>query len=89
MNITFDAVKEAANLAKHGISLAMASELEWETALIWPDKRRDYGEIRMIGHVLKSTRLYCVVFTDRGQVRRIISLRKANEREVRDYVAQN
>ena len=44
MNMTFDPAKNAANIAKHGVSLAMASELDWESALLWPDKRRDYGE---------------------------------------------
>ena len=44
MNVTFDPAKNAANIAKHGVSLAMASELDWESALLWPDKRRDYGE---------------------------------------------
>jgi uncharacterized DUF497 family protein len=40
----------------------------------------------MIGYALQGERLYCVVFTDRGTVRRIISLRKANNREIMRYV---
>lgn len=51
-----------------------------------PDQRSDYGEMRMIGYAPIGNRLYCVVFVDRGTVRRIISLRKANSREVRAYV---
>jgi uncharacterized DUF497 family protein len=47
--------------------------------------RRNYGEPRFIGYALCADRLYCVVYTDRGEARRIISLRKANLREVTIY----
>jgi uncharacterized DUF497 family protein len=86
MNVTFDPAKGAANSAKHGLPLSMASELEWESALIWPDRRRDYGEQRMCGLLPKDDRLYFVAFVERGESLRIISLRKANEREVQTYV---
>jgi len=89
MNIRFDSVKNATNLVKHGVSLADAANIEWETLLTKPDTRRNYGETRMIGYALIGTRLYCVVFTDRDEERRIISLRKANQREVKHYVSEN
>ncbi|WP_412479888.1 BrnT family toxin [Azonexus sp. IMCC34839] len=85
MEITYDPAKDAANIAKHGVSLARASELEWESSVVWPDVRREYGEMRMaaIGYI--GLRLYYVAFVDRAEVRRIISLRKANQREVKRY----
>jgi hypothetical protein len=89
MEITFDKDKDTANIAKHGVSLILAADLEWDSAMTWPDARRDYGEARMIGLALSGTRLYCVIFTERGNARRVISLRKANEREVRRYVSEN
>jgi uncharacterized DUF497 family protein len=89
MKITFDPAKDAINQEKHGVSLSDGARLEWDTALLWPDTRKDYGEDRVSGLVLIGTRLYCVVFTDRGEMRRIISLRKANDREVRSYVSEN
>lgn len=89
MKVTFDPAKDAANVAKHGFSLLDAAGLEWEAALLWQDKRRDYGEPRMIGLVPLNDRLFCVVFVDRPAdkptERRIISLRKANLREVKRY----
>ncbi len=85
MDISFDKAKETANIAKHGMSLAAANELEWNTALIWPDIRRDYGETRWVSIGYIGLRLYVVVFTQRGQAIRIISLRKANTREIRRY----
>lgn len=85
MEITFDPAKDASNIAKHGVSLALAAEFEWESGVVWPDVRREYGEARMaaIGYI--GLRLYAVVFVDRADVRRIISLRKANLREVKRY----
>lgn len=86
MNITFNPAKDAVNRAKHGVSLALAVDLEWDMLLATLDTRRDYGEQRMIGFAPISHRVYCVVFTDRGDERRVISLRKANSREVTRYV---
>ena len=81
MKITYGTAKDTANLAKHEISLVEAYHIEWDTLWAKPDLRRYYGEDRMIGYALIATRLYCVVFTDREGERRIISLRKANNRE--------
>lgn len=89
MNVTFDPAKDAINVAKHGVSLALAGELEWEALLTWPDTRRDYGEPRMVGLAPWGTRLYYLVYVDRSEGRRIISLRKANDREVKTYVAND
>lgn len=85
MEIEFDADKDAVNVEKHGVSLADASHLEWDTLWAMEDRRREYGERRMIGYALLGERLYCVVFTERSDAYRIISLRKANNREIRFY----
>ncbi|TXT39957.1 MAG: hypothetical protein FD135_1773 [Comamonadaceae bacterium] len=88
MKIEFDPAKDASNVQKHGVSLALAAELEWDTLLAAPDQRRNYGELRMQGYAVLGDRLYCVVFADRAAVRRIISLRKANDREKIRYANQ-
>lgn len=85
MGIEFDPVKDAANLTKHGLSLALAGELDWEAALVWVDDRFEYKETRMIALAPKTSVLYYVAFVDRGKARRIISLRFANRREVKRY----
>ena len=84
-----DAAKDEINKEKHGVSLTDAALIDWDDALIWQDTRCDYGEIRMIALVPIGERLYCVVYVDRGDDRRIISLRKANYREVIQYANQN
>ncbi len=86
MRIEFDPSKDAANRIKHGLSLALAGELDWEAALVWVDARFEYNETRMIALAPKTGTLYYVAFVDRGQARRIISLRRANRREVKHYV---
>ena len=86
MQIEFDPVKDVSNQAKHGVSLALAAELEWDAALVWVDTRYEYGELRMIALAPEINVLYYVAFVDRGEVRRIISLRRANRREVKHYV---
>ncbi len=85
MLIQFDAAKNHANIAKHGLSLQLAEQLEWDTLWAQADVRQNYGELRLIGFAYIELRLFCVVFVDREDVRRIISLRKANLREVNRY----
>lgn len=85
MHITFDPAKDARNIAKHGVSLALAGQLAWDEAVVWIDDRRNYGEARQCALAPLGSRLYAVVFVERAEGRRIVSLRKANDREVRRY----
>jgi uncharacterized DUF497 family protein len=89
MHLTFDPAKNTANQAKHGFSLPDAANFEWDTAVFWPDQRHDYDEPRMVALGYIGLRLMAMVFVDRPQSqpteRRIISLRKANSREVKRY----
>lgn len=86
MQITFDPQKDLKNQAKHGVSLKTAEHLEWDKELAIVDSRHDYGEIRWIGFAPMGGRVYCVVYTERnGDKLRVISLRRANRREVQDY----
>jgi len=78
--------KDQLNLDNHGVSIGLASELNWDAALLWVDDRRDYGETRILALAPWTSILYYVAFVDRGNVRRVISLRCANRREVRRYV---
>jgi uncharacterized DUF497 family protein len=82
----FDPGKDATNLSKHGLSLVAAAELSWDAALVWIDDRADYGEVRMVALAPLGDVLYFVAFVDREPAKRIISLRRANRREVNHYV---
>ncbi len=83
---TFDPDKDATNKAKHGVSLADAELIDWNAALIWEDDRKEYGETRLVALAPIDDRLFCCVYVERDGHRRFISLRKANKREVMDYV---
>ena len=86
MRFVFDPDKDKLNLAKNGLSLSFAEKLIWEEAYVWVDPRYAYDELRMIGLVPEGNTLYFVAFVDRGDVRRTISLRRAERREVKKYV---
>ena len=86
MRVEFDTSKDATNQRRHGVSLALAGELDRDAAIAWVDDRFDYAEVRMIALAPKTETLYYVAFVDRGETRRIISLRRANRREVKHYV---
>ena len=85
MKITFDPDKDKKNVEKHGVSLSEATKLNWDLLMCAPDVRSDYGELREIGFAPIEQRVFNVVFVQRGDGFRIISLRKANLKEVIDY----
>lgn len=89
MKLSYDSAKNDSNIQKHGLSLAEARLLEWDTALEWIDGRKNYGEERYIALALMKQRLYYVVYVELKIGIRVISLRKANIREVKKYEKEN
>lgn len=85
MRIEFDPDKNTANRRKHGLSLAEAEGMDFDTAIYASDDRYDYGEERTQALGLIGGRLHMLVFTMRGEVLRAISLRKASPKEVKRY----
>jgi uncharacterized DUF497 family protein len=79
--------KREINLARHHIDFSAVQDFDWNTALLFPDLRWDYGESRMIAFGKIGERLHVLVYTPRGPLTHIISLRKANDREIRKYEA--
>lgn len=88
MDISFDTAKSERNLATRGIAFEQAAEFEWDSVLIVEDLRRAYGEQRFQALGLINSRLHMLVFTPRARRAHVISLRKANKREVERYEAQ-
>ena len=85
INIEWDEDKRRQTLFERGIDFATIARLEWDTAIVVPDDRRDYGEerLRVTGQI--DGRLHVAVVTPRQTALRVISLRKANEREIRRW----
>ena len=80
-----DPKKDRRNFEARGLSLDLAEQLDWGSALIWEGRRKDYGERRYCVLGFIDDRLHSVVFTPRNGKPRVISLRKANKREVSRY----
>jgi len=85
-SFTFDPGKNKRNIAERGLSFDAASRFEFGTALVATDDRKDYGEVREVAFGFIGERIHVLVFTMRGDACHVISLRKANKREVRTYV---
>ena len=81
----YDPAKDRTNRAKHGVFLALAEVLFAGPHLSVTDDRFEYGEVREVAFGLINDRLFVCVYTDRDAERRIISLRRANRREVKRY----
>jgi len=85
MDIEYDWAKNKANKATHKLDMELAILLFEESHTVIIDNRTDYGETRKIAYGYISGRECVCVFTEREKARRIISLRKANRREVNDH----
>ena len=75
--------KRRANRAKHRVDFTAMEAFEWDTAVIEADE--DADEPRWIAKGFIGVVLYLVVYTERGNNIRIISLRKATKKEAIDY----
>lgn len=89
MKVEYDPVKDAKNTAERGLPFDMVKQAEWETALVKEDTRHDYPERRYVALTCINQRLHVVCFTPIDEGIRVISFRKANKREVRDYEQQH
>lgn len=88
MLIAFDQAKNERNIAKRGLSFEQVAEFDFETALFVADERRDYGETRIRALGMLNGRLHALVFVEIEGGIRVISFRKANDREVKLHEAQ-
>lgn len=85
MDIDFDPLKRAATLSDRGLDFARAVEVFGGWHYTARDLRQEYEEERFITVGLLDSRMVVMVWTPRGDARRIVSMRKANEREQARY----
>jgi hypothetical protein len=87
MHIKFkwDEAKRLRNLEKHGVDFAEVAEFEWDEATHAVDEWADYGETRIVSMMPHRGRLHLCCWTPRGEAVRLITVRKANDREARIY----
>lgn len=79
----WNAAKRTSNLAKHAVDFAEVENLDWDTALTIPHRRR--GEVRHLTYAPVGDRLHALVWMERGDRIRVISFRRANAREIERY----
>jgi len=77
----WDPAKSEVTKLQRGIGFERAAEIFSDAMRAWPDERKDYGERRFRAIGVSSGELLHVVYTRRGEVIRIISVRRANRRE--------
>lgn len=81
----WDESKRCSNIEKHNVDFEEILDL-FDTFLYEiPDNRKDYGEKRTIAFGELEKQVYCLVYTLRGKSCRLISARRANERERKAY----
>jgi uncharacterized protein len=86
MSFEWDAEKAAANVAKHGIRFDYAARVFLDPYRIeMPDDREEYGEVRYKTIGMVDNRLLVVVYTIRNGNIRLISARRAERYEQRQY----
>jgi len=85
MEYEWDENKALTNMENHCIDFVDVARFDWDGATIINDKRKDYGETRYLALGKIKGRLMVLVFTWRGNTVRVISLRKANTREVKSH----
>jgi uncharacterized DUF497 family protein len=82
----WDTRKADRNIAKHGVRFEYAAQVFLDPhRLDSEDERRDYNEERRLTLGKIEGRLFVVAYTPRGKLIRLISARKANQREQRQY----
>lgn len=82
MRYEWDADKAEANIAKHGVAFEAVYRFDWSSAVEAEDTRYDYGETRMQALGKIGDRYHVLVYVSRDDRIRVISLRKANRREL-------
>jgi uncharacterized DUF497 family protein len=77
----WDPAKSERNVRERGLPFDLAAPMFDRLVVEQKDERRDYGEVRTGAVGLSAGMILFCVYTDRGNIRRIISLRLANRRE--------
>ncbi len=89
MKIEFDPAKNSKNIEQRNLSFTRVAEFDFSTAQFTIDNRYDYGETRIRAFGFLKQRLHALVFVEISEGIRVISFRKANQREIKHYENQS
>ena len=85
MHNVYDSKKSERNRLDRGLPFDRAAAFDFQNALYAIDERRDYGETRFVALGLIGDRVHVLCFVETDDGIRVISLRKANKREIKHY----
>jgi uncharacterized DUF497 family protein len=85
VRISFDPRKNERNLRDRGLSFEAVAQFDFASALVHVDDRKEYGEVRYVALGYLGDRLHVLCFTEEIDGIRVISFRRANDREVKRY----
>ena len=81
MKLSYDPAKSDRNEQERGLSFERARDFDFGAAIYWQDTRQDYPEARYVALGYLDNRLHVLVFSELDEGIRVISFRKANDRE--------
>jgi uncharacterized protein len=81
----WDEEKSRWNLENRGFDFLYAARIFDGVVMEREDRRRDYGEARIVAVGSVGPDVLTVVYTRRGETRRVISARAANRKERDEY----
>ena len=85
MKLEWDDGKRNRTRAERGLDFADVAAVDWDLAFTREDTRADYSEARFVTMAPINNRLCVFAWCERGDALRVISLRKANDREKNQY----
>lgn len=83
--VTFDVAKNDRNVRDRGLPFDLVADIDWTMANVSEDARKDHGEPRFLLLGLLNRLLHVAVIALRPKAARVVSFRKANEKEIRRY----
>ncbi|MBN9550768.1 MAG: BrnT family toxin [Alphaproteobacteria bacterium] len=86
MRFEWDAAKARINKAKHGVDFALAPGFDFANAVVFIDDSEAYGEERLVATGIIGLSVHVMVYVERDETIRVISLRKATKKEIANYV---
>jgi len=80
--------KARSNLRKHGVDFELAKRFQFGTALESLDDRENYAEERIVAIGFIGHALFTLIYTERGDQIRVISLRRSTTTEIKRYATE-
>ena len=90
MEVAWDFIKAGENFRKHGVTFQEAAFALSDPLIVEElDDRENYGEDRLIAYAMGTRKILVIIYTERCEIIRIISARRATQHEQKHYYREN